>query len=103
MIYPSLLDFFCISPSGLDQFANTKLLSDFNILRLRVGPASKEEIIDVSFGLSDGFFRPLGECSRHVSLLTTSSRCRKIRDGKFVLQPLQGDGAPRALVPTPDR
>src|SRR5262245_18943855 len=48
------------------QSLDPKFLADRNILCFCVGPASKEEIVDVSFGLSDGFFRPFSESFRHV-------------------------------------
>src|SRR5262249_49140937 len=70
MIYPSLLDFFCISPSSPYHFTNTEFFSELNILFLGVRSASKEIIVNMGFGLSNNLFR-LQRRMRHVSLLTS--------------------------------
>src|SRR6516164_6804306 len=70
MIYPSLLDFFGISPSSLYHFAHTELFSELDILFFGVRSASKEIIVNMGFGLSNNLFR-LQRRMCHVSLLTS--------------------------------
>src|SRR5262249_52908465 len=70
MIYPSLLDFFGISPSSPYHFTHTELFSELNILFLGVRSASKKIIVNMGFGLSNNLFRL--QCRMcHVSLLTS--------------------------------
>ena len=48
---------FALAQAAFISSHDPKFLPDLNILRFCIGAASKEEIVDVSFGFSDGFFR----------------------------------------------
>src|SRR6516165_6934529 len=104
MIYPSLLDFFGISPSGPYHFPNAELFSELDILFLGVRSASKEIIINMGFGLSNNLFRLQRRmCHVLTPYLKGYSRCRTVHCDSFSPPGVRVRDAVRVLAPTLDR